>query len=376
MNDSSASGPLHKVCIGAVLIIISNIIYIMVNYVVSWTKLNAGEVDLIRGFMQIVIFGGIILLNKLRKKTENNVTISLFQWSMMGLYGVLISSVNLTALAAIPLMPIGDLIVLCFTSPVFSVIFEFLILRRPLKIYSVILCVLIIVGDVLVVRPSFLFASEDENEVIDEDLNHPTLLLTNETITNQNDTEPSLTEEELKNNGHYYIGVGLCLYAAAAVSVANVINVSVIKSNESITTSHLVTMSGIFSVVLSLISTFFMANRLVTDPASLSLRAAIALPITSVMTLLAFWFITIAVTMTQHPTLVSMLRSTEIIISLVTESIWWGHSPHYLSIIGSLLVMFCVVTMTGAESLKEKFSKFIRKKDKDEMEMKKKKLQV
>ena len=115
----------------------------MVNYVVSWTKLNAGEVDLIRGFMQIVIFGGIILLNKWRKKTENHGAISLFQWSMMGLYGVLISSVNLTALAAIPLMPIGDLIVLCFTSPVFSVIFEFLILRRPLKIYSVILCVLI-----------------------------------------------------------------------------------------------------------------------------------------------------------------------------------------------------------------------------------------
>ena len=167
---------------------------------------------------------------------------------------------------------------------------------------------ILVVGDVLVVRPSFLFPSEDENEGIDEDLNHPTLLLTNETITNQNDTESSLTEEELKNNGHYYIGVGLCLYAAAAVSVANVINVSVIKSNESITTSHLVTMSGVFSVVLSLISTFFMANRLVTDPASLSLRAAIALPITSVMTLLAFWFITIAVTMTQHPTLVSMLR--------------------------------------------------------------------
>ena len=38
--------------------------------------------------------------------------------------------------------------------------------------------------------------------------------------------------------------------------------------------------------------------------------------------------------------------------------------------------MFCVVTMTGAESLKEKFSKFIGKKDKDEMEMKKKKSQV
>ena len=49
---------------------------------------------------------------------------------MICLYGLLISSVALGSLAAIPLMPIGDLIVLCFTSPVFAVFFESLILRQ------------------------------------------------------------------------------------------------------------------------------------------------------------------------------------------------------------------------------------------------------
>ena len=116
----------------------------MVNYVVSWTKINAGEVDLIRGLMQIAIFGGIVSSNKLRKEKDvGQGSISLFQWSMIGLYGVLISSVNITALAAIPLMPIGDLIVLCFTSPVFSVIFEFLILRRSVRLLTIVLCLLI-----------------------------------------------------------------------------------------------------------------------------------------------------------------------------------------------------------------------------------------
>ena len=127
-----------------ILILISNVIYIMVNYLVSWTKINAGEVDLIRGLMQIAIFGGFTFFKKLKKKKDaKQGSISLYQWSMMGLYGVLISSVNITALAAIPLMPIGDLIVLCFTSPVFSVIFEFLILRRSVKILSIVLCLLI-----------------------------------------------------------------------------------------------------------------------------------------------------------------------------------------------------------------------------------------
>ena len=57
------------------------------------------------------------------------------------------SAVGLTFLAAIPLMPIGDLIVLCFTSPVFSVFFEFLILKRAIKVISVVLCCLI--GEIL-----------------------------------------------------------------------------------------------------------------------------------------------------------------------------------------------------------------------------------
>ena len=100
-------------------------------------------------------------------------------------------------------------------------------------------------------------------------------------------------------------------------------------------------MSGVFSVLLALASTVFLPNRKLTDPLSLPLSSALALPVAAVMTLLAFWFITLAVSITHRPTLISMLRSTEIILSLVTESVWWGHPPHYLSVIGSLLVTLC-----------------------------------
>ena len=53
------------------------------------------------------------------------------------------SAAGLTCLAAIPLMPIGDLIVLCFTSPVFAVFFEFLILGRRIKVTTLVFCCLI-----------------------------------------------------------------------------------------------------------------------------------------------------------------------------------------------------------------------------------------
>ena len=64
-------------------------------------------------------------------------------WSLAVFRGLLSSSMSFACIMAAPLMPIGDLIVLCFISPVFSVILEGLILKRPLTILSLSLCVFI-----------------------------------------------------------------------------------------------------------------------------------------------------------------------------------------------------------------------------------------
>ena len=44
------------------LILISNIIYILNNYTVTWFRLNASEVTLVRGILQVIIFGFAILV--------------------------------------------------------------------------------------------------------------------------------------------------------------------------------------------------------------------------------------------------------------------------------------------------------------------------
>ena len=36
------------------------------------------------------------------------------------------------------------------------------------------------------------------------------------------------------------------------------------------------------------------------------------------------------------------------ILSLLTESVWWGEPPHHLSVIGSVLVTFLVHHQSGA----------------------------
>ena len=56
-----------------VLILISSIIYILNNYTVTWFRLNATEVALVRGFLQVTMFGVAILVRN-RKLGKLEVT--------------------------------------------------------------------------------------------------------------------------------------------------------------------------------------------------------------------------------------------------------------------------------------------------------------
>ena len=44
------------------MIMVSNVVYILNNYVVIWFQLNATEVALARGLIQVSIFGVVLLL--------------------------------------------------------------------------------------------------------------------------------------------------------------------------------------------------------------------------------------------------------------------------------------------------------------------------
>ena len=240
---------------------------------------------------------------------------------------------SFAAIAAIPLMPIGDLIVISFVSPVFSVFLDRIILKRSLTFLAMSLCLFMVVGEILVVQPPFIFGggSRENNQTNNISQNH-------------------LDQEETDKHGiFYYLGVLLAFYVALAGAVSNVLNAKCNQMN--ISTSQLMLVSGISSLLLSLVSSIFLPNRVVTNPLSLPLRAAILLPVSAAMTMIAYWTITLAVSVTRHPTLINMLRSTEIIISLVTESLWWHQLPGTLSLLGSLLVAVCVVCMAAHDKI-------------------------
>jgi len=342
---------------GTVLILISNIIYISNNYIVAWTGLEATEVALVRGSLQVLVFGLIICWKETRRKESNdpeegeveakeekNLKQRIVLYILVALYGFTVSTMSFSATAAIQFMPIGDLIVISFCSPVFSVFLDRIVLKRPITFLAIFLCLLMVVGEVLVIKPPFIFGQSDGTT---EDSSS---LSSTGNITSASDSHQ---EQISTDNGLYYLGVLLSLYVAIAGAAANVLNAKCDQLG--VTTSQLMLVSGFSSLILSFISSIFILNRILVNPLSFTLKGAVLLPVSGVLTMIAYWTITLAVSITSHPTLINMLRSTEIILSLITECIWWSRLPTLLSLLGSLLVAGCVICMTGHDSIIKRF---------------------
>ena len=92
-------------------------------------------------------------------------------------------------------------------------------------------------GDVLVVQPSSIFGSGDKNS---------------------NNTSDNFNEEgdvAVRHSMNYPVGVGLCLYAAGAISLANVVQVFIINDvNVKLSNNHFMLTTGRLSRI-TLIST-------------------------------------------------------------------------------------------------------------------------
>ena len=57
---------------GASLVLLTNCCYIGNNYAVKWAGLGAGEVSLVRGAMQVLVFSAALIISTRVKSHRNN----------------------------------------------------------------------------------------------------------------------------------------------------------------------------------------------------------------------------------------------------------------------------------------------------------------
>ena len=133
--------------IGIFLVLVSNVSYIANNYIVKIYSLSASEVSLVRGCQQVLVFSVILVYKNCR--SQNEVTDDSKSRSyikklfLILLHGFFTATLSFSCVFAVSLMPISDLIVLGFSSPIFSVFLEAFFLKRQLTLVSVFLVFLI-----------------------------------------------------------------------------------------------------------------------------------------------------------------------------------------------------------------------------------------
>jgi len=375
----------NKKWIGFALVLASNLIYLANNYAIKWAELKSSEVAMVRGAIQVLLFS-LVLLHKKSKKTkaedeeklkqDENTTSTLNLIVLLISYGAMMATMSFACLSAIPFMPVGDLIVICFASPAVSVFLERLLLKTPFTIIGIFLSLTIVAGDVLVVQPPFIFGEQEDSINQSTTANHTVNQLDQSFYDleysyhqlNQSHTHRQLIKafKLSEHDSDYYLGVGLCIYSAFAAAMCNILNTKL--NRVGIGSNPLMLISGAFSLLVSLISLSFMDNRIVSG-GGLELVPSLMLPASAIVTMLAFWFITIAIDLVRQPTLISMLRSTEILFSLFTDSFYNQEFPGPLKITGSAVVLLCVCGMSCQTQLGQLFSKIRncgkRKNDED-----------
>ena len=133
-----------KKILGILLVVLTNLAYIGSNYAVKWAGLGAGEVSLVRGGLQVLVFSSLLIINREKAGAgpENNEKWLKFKkYFLVGIHGFLNATIAFVMVLAVTLMPIGDLVVISFSSPVFSLILESLVLKRPMTVLSIVLCI-------------------------------------------------------------------------------------------------------------------------------------------------------------------------------------------------------------------------------------------
>ena len=59
--------------LGGLLVIVTNCCYIANSYAVKWAGLGAGEVSLVRGALQVLVFSAALLISTRAKNHRNNI---------------------------------------------------------------------------------------------------------------------------------------------------------------------------------------------------------------------------------------------------------------------------------------------------------------
>ena len=129
--------------LGLFIAIVANFLHLHSMFIVKVNPIHPGDVLFLRGVVQTVGFGIVLLLQKCYNykvsstATYNNLesqqmeqpTMDVKFWITMTFCNIMVAATVILTFMAIDLLPLSDFTMLAFTTPIFTMVFSFIILK-------------------------------------------------------------------------------------------------------------------------------------------------------------------------------------------------------------------------------------------------------
>ena len=130
--------------LGLFIAIVANFLHLHSMFIVKVNPIHPGDVLFLRGVVQTVGFGIVLLLQKcsnykvsstaaiydnLESQQMDQPTMDVKFWITMTFCNILVAATVILTFMAIDLLPLSDFTMLAFTTPMFTMLFSFIILK-------------------------------------------------------------------------------------------------------------------------------------------------------------------------------------------------------------------------------------------------------
>ena len=317
--------------LGLSLAFVSGLIFTGNNVVIQTLDCDYSDTLLIRSVVQVMVIGlickiqGLSLWPKIGENPQKLRVLIVFQ----GIFGALLI---ICGFSCVLFMPLGDALTLIFSAPLSTMVTAAIFLGHRLRLFKITTGILLVIGTILVIKPPFLFAPED-------DQSSDILIPKNHSLVTK--FYSNLYHQD-KHDSLYFIGVIIALSSAMADGFLNV----AINFCKDVNSLVLLWWAGFGGLIVSLVSSTFDDKETIlnTDIVNLDLYHWLAFFGMATAGIFSYFCMTKSLQMID-PTIVAFVRALEIVFAYVAQIAIMHQLPNLLAVIGGSCVLISVLAM-------------------------------
>merc|ERR1712126_211795 len=305
-----------KLCLGIVLALASNVLGTSNNFIIKSFNVVVADAVLVRSVIEIALFSSIIWTRgkSMFPDSRRLIFLTLSQ-------GICRAICHITVLSSMRMIPVVEAMAIIYLAPVITMFLSSIIISDRLNFVKVCSAVILIGGELLICQPFSLH--------------------------NSNSSEKS----------NHLLGVGLAFAACVSGSLDGIL-VNMLKT-ETVPVTVLLNWAAIFVAFIAVIDTSIMAdsNIFSADISSIHVDDWFILLGVALSGILSFLLLTLSLQQAS-PTLVSSIRSFELVMATAVTAILANSSPTVPVIFGVLLITCGILFLTFHSELTKSLKKW------------------